>query len=152
MGQRSKYELSRAERFKCSYEQLFSCLIVLVGQLVTACACSTTKDYIRAEYKLSPNYFAYTCHQTTTFFKIYNISQNTCTNIKHKIFEEFVSSILPLLKKHIRLKTRWNRRPFRLIYQSRLKKMKKNEMIYMHNSKYQCHGAHTANQLTNPSC
>ena len=22
----------------------------------------------------------------------------------------------------------------------------------MHNSKYQCHGAHTANQLTNPSC
>ena len=25
------------------------------------------------------------------------------TNIKHKIFEELVSSVLPLLKKHIRL-------------------------------------------------
>ena len=39
-----------------------------------------------------------------TFIQFYSSTQtHTYTNIKHKIFEELVPSVLPLINKHIRL-------------------------------------------------
>ena len=73
---------------------------------------STTKDYIRAKKKfsLSPTY---STHKSSNhkFSQIYKISpdtnlyetKDTCTNIKHKMYEELDPSVLPLFKRHIRL-------------------------------------------------
>ena len=66
-------------------------------------------DYIRAKtnVSLSP---VYSAHKSSNhiFSKNYKISPDTNlyethTNIKQKIFEELVPSVLPLLKKHITL-------------------------------------------------
>ena len=74
---------------------------------------STTKDYIRAKtnFNLSLIY-SFTLHKSSNhkFPKNHTISPDTTLhitkhtqNIKNFFFEELVLSVLPLLKKHIRL-------------------------------------------------
>ena len=48
------------------------------------------------------------------------------TNIKNKLFEEFVPSVLPLLKKHIRLRHAGIVDQFRRFINTRFKKKKKS--------------------------
>ena len=49
--------------------------------------------------------------------------QKTYTNIKHKIFQELVPLVLPLLKKKARkARTRWYGRPFRQFINNRFLK------------------------------
>ena len=72
---------------------------------------STTKDYIRAKtnFTLSPIYSSHKSSNHKFPEKIPNQSwhkftyNKTYTNVKHKIVDELVPSVLPLLKKHIRL-------------------------------------------------
>ena len=67
-------------------------------------------DYIRAKNNV-PSVSYILCTQVIKpqiLSKIHKINPKanllkTYTNLKHKIFEELVPSILPLLKKHIRL-------------------------------------------------
>ena len=71
---------------------------------------STTKDFIRAKNKLQSVSY-YSAHKSSNhwFSKVYTISpvtdlyqtKSTDTIINCKIFEESVSYVLPLLKKHI---------------------------------------------------
>ena len=86
-------------------------------------------------FNLSPIYFA--CKSSNhKLFRNRKISPDTnlqkiYTNIKHKIFEELVPSVLPLLKKKKALKARarWYHGPFRRFINTRfLKSIKKKKM------------------------
>ena len=80
----------------------------MVSQLVFW-AQSTTKDYIRAKNNVqSVSYFYPARKPSNHKSKNNKIStatnvQKTYTNIKQNFFEELVPSVLPLLKKHVRL-------------------------------------------------
>ena len=75
---------------------------------------STQKDCVRAKNKLQFASWLFCTHwqvikpqnslksKKSVLTQIY-IKQNIHTNIKHKIFKELVPSVLPLLKKYIRL-------------------------------------------------
>ena len=92
--------------------------------------------------------------------------KNTYKNIKHKLCEELVHSILPLLKKHMAT-TRWYRGPFCRFINTRFFFLKYKKGMDRSNKKnykilYKCitantsviwqHAAHTTNLLIFPSC
>ena len=56
---------------------------------------------------------------TTTTTK----TDHTYANIKHKLFEKLVPSVLPLLKKAFKARTRWYRGPFRRFINARFEKV-----------------------------
>ena len=76
----------------------------------------------------------HTSHQTTHSPQITKsvptqITENkTNTNIKHKFFEELVPSVLPMLKKAHKARTRWYCGPLRRFINTRFKKVLKKGM------------------------
>ena len=119
---------------------------------------------------ICPQFTPHTSHQTTNSLKTTNqsfhkfICIKTYANIKHKIFEELVPSVLLLLKKHIRLGHAGIMDHLIDISITDLKKSIKKEWteaIQTLNILYKCitantsviwqHAAHTTDQLSSPN-
>ena len=130
----------------------------------------TTKDHIEA--KTNFNLSIYSSHKSSNhkFLTQIYIYNKIYTNIKHKIFEESVPSVLPLLKKHRRLGHAGiadhsvDLSVPDIPPPPKKKRMKKEWTVAIINLKmlYKCitantsairqHAAHTTDQLTSPRC